>query len=158
MAVQSHGASHRKAVHHLRHERGQGVLGHRRHGTQGLRRRQRHAKPRQGLFDGGRKCRLHQRLGLRAGLDGHRDGERNPARRETGLEQERPLHSISYDIPRGAANNGTLTFPSTSCMHMFEVTASSASSTLEISVTDRFGNVSTESMIRPKALTTDVTK
>ena len=69
-----------------------------------------------------------------------------------------PLHSISYDIPRGAANNGTLTFPSTSCMHMFEVTASSASSTLEISVTDRFGNVSTESMTRPKALTTDVTK
>lgn len=69
-----------------------------------------------------------------------------------------PLHSISYDIPRGAVNNGTLTFPSTSCMHMFEVTASSASSTLEISVTDRFGNVSTESMTRPKALTTDVTK
>lgn len=69
-----------------------------------------------------------------------------------------PLHSISYDIPRGAANNGTLIFPSTSCMHMFEVTASSASSTLEISVTDRFGNVSTESMTRPKALTTDVTK
>ena len=33
-----------------------------------------------------------------------------------------------------------------------------ASSTLEISVTDRFGNVSTESMTRPKALTTDVTK
>lgn len=32
-----------------------------------------------------------------------------------------PLHSISYDIPRGAVNNGTLTFPSTSCMHMFEV-------------------------------------
>ena len=64
MAVQSHGASHRKAVHHLRHERGQGVLGHRRHGTQGLRRRQRPPKPRQGLFDGGRKCRLHQRLGL----------------------------------------------------------------------------------------------
>ena len=30
--------------------------------------------------------------------------------------------------------------------------------TLEISVTDRFGNVSTESMTRPKALTTDVTK
>ena len=43
-------------------------------------------------------------------------------------------------------------------MHMFDVTASSASSTLEISVTDSFGNVSTESMTRPKALTTDVTK
>lgn len=69
-----------------------------------------------------------------------------------------PLHTISYDIPRGAANNGEITFPSTSCMHMFEVTATSATTTLEVSVTDRFGNTYTETMTRPKALTTDVTK
>lgn len=67
-----------------------------------------------------------------------------------------PLHTISYDIPRGATTS--LTFPSTWCMHMFAVTASSATSTLEISVTDRFGNTWTESMTRPKAFTTDVTK
>lgn len=69
-----------------------------------------------------------------------------------------PLHSISYDIPRGAANAGELTFPSTYCMHMFETTASSATSALDIKVTDNFGNVYTETMTRPKALTTDVTK
>ena len=39
---------------------------------------------------------------------------------------------------------------------MFEVTASSATSTLDIRVTDRFGRVYTEQMIRPKALSTDM--
>lgn len=63
-----------------------------------------------------------------------------------------PLHTISYDIPRGVSNS--LTFPSTYCPHMFSVTASSENSTLEISVTDRFGNVYSESMTRPKELTT----
>jgi hypothetical protein len=38
---------------------------------------------------------------------------------------------------------------------MFKVTASSANSTLDIKVTDRFGNVYTETMTRPKAFTTD---
>ena len=37
---------------------------------------------------------------------------------------------------------------------MFSVTASSENSTLEISVRDRFGNVYSESMTRPKELTT----
>lgn len=67
-----------------------------------------------------------------------------------------PLHSISYDIPRGV--NNALSFPSTWCMHMFSVKASSAASTLEIAVTDRFGHVFTESMKRPKALSTELTK
>ena len=34
--------------------------------------------------------------------------------------------------------------------HMFKVTASAPDTTLEIKVTDRFGNVYTESMTRPK--------
>ncbi len=38
---------------------------------------------------------------------------------------------------------------------MFKVTASSATSTLDIKVTDRVGNVYTETMNRPKAFTTD---
>ena len=63
-----------------------------------------------------------------------------------------PLHTISYDIPRGVSNS--LTFPSTYCPHMFSVTASSENSTLEISVTDRFDNVYSESMTRPKELDT----
>ena len=64
-----------------------------------------------------------------------------------------PLHTISYDIPRGVSNS--LSFPSGYCPHIFSVTASSANSTLEISVTDRFGNVYTESMTRPKAFKSD---
>lgn len=39
---------------------------------------------------------------------------------------------------------------------MFAVTASSASSTLEIRVTDRFGNTYTETMKRPKTFSTDL--
>lgn len=63
-----------------------------------------------------------------------------------------PLHSISYDIPRAAAGS-SLSFPSTYCAHMYAVTASSATSTLEIKVTDRFGETYVETMTRPKALT-----
>ena len=37
--------------------------------------------------------------------------------------------------------------------HIFSVTASSATSTLEIKVTDRFGNEWSEQMVRPKAFT-----
>lgn len=69
-----------------------------------------------------------------------------------------PLHSISYDIPRGAANNGELSFPSGYVPHIFSVTASSAESTLEVTVTDRFGRVYSETMTRPKAFTTDLSK
>ena len=43
------------------------------------------------------------------------------------------------------------TFLTDNNYHMFKVTASSATSTLDIKVTDRFGNVYTESMKRPKA-------
>lgn len=63
-----------------------------------------------------------------------------------------PLHTICYDIPRAAAGS-SLSFPSTYCMHMFSVTASSSNSTLEIEVTDSFGNVYSESMSRPKNFT-----
>ncbi len=67
-----------------------------------------------------------------------------------------PLHTLSYDIPRGVTND--LTFPSTICQHMFEVTASSAISTLEITATDKFGNTSSQTMTRPKELVTDPSK
>jgi hypothetical protein len=68
-----------------------------------------------------------------------------------------PRHSISYDIPR-AATGSSLTFPTEVCVHMFSINTSSANSTLEIKVTDKFGNVYTETMTRPKALLTDPTK
>ncbi|MEG0806985.1 MAG: calcineurin-like phosphoesterase C-terminal domain-containing protein [Alistipes sp.] len=67
-----------------------------------------------------------------------------------------PLHTISYDIPRGVKSD--LTFPTELCTHLFSVTASSPSSSLQITVTDRFGNISNQTMTRPKAFTTDLTK
>jgi 3',5'-cyclic AMP phosphodiesterase CpdA len=62
-----------------------------------------------------------------------------------------PLHTISYDIPRRASGS-TLTFPSNTAMHMYRVKTSSATSALEITVKDRFGNTCRETMTRPKPL------
>jgi hypothetical protein len=60
-----------------------------------------------------------------------------------------PLHIISYPMKRFNLN-AEPTFDSATTSHMFEVTASNATSTLEIKLTDRFGNIYTESMTRPK--------
>lgn len=68
-----------------------------------------------------------------------------------------PLHIISYMVPRLNGNNGT-TFETCYTYHMFRVKATSPTTTLEIKVTDRFGNVSTETMTRPKEFTTDIYK
>ena len=65
-----------------------------------------------------------------------------------------PLHYIAYTTKRFSGNS-TVSFPTDKNYHMFKVTASSATSTLDIKVTDRFGNVYTETMIRPKAFTTE---
>lgn len=54
-------------------------------------------------------------------------------------------------LDRGQNLTGTTTVTDTS--HLFKVKASSATSTLEIKVTDEYGNVYTETMKRPKALT-----
>lgn len=63
-----------------------------------------------------------------------------------------PLHLVTYEAKRyNAGSTPTSDFKArTVTSHIFRVKASSASSTLEISVTDRFGNVSTESMKRPR--------
>ena len=65
-----------------------------------------------------------------------------------------PLHLIAYTAKR-INKNTKATFATTDNSHTFKVKASSANSTLEIKVTDRFGNVYTESMARPKAFNTD---
>ena len=65
-----------------------------------------------------------------------------------------PLHYIAYTAKR-YNKNATATFKTDKNYHLFKVTASSATSTLDIKVTDRFGNVYTETMTRPKAFTTD---
>ena len=66
-----------------------------------------------------------------------------------------PLHLVAYTAKR-LNKNKTASFATTENSHMFKVTASSASSSLEIKVTDRFGNVYTETMSRPKAFNTDI--
>jgi len=63
-----------------------------------------------------------------------------------------PLHIISYEMLR-LKNNAEPTedFCTGVSTHMFQVTASSASSTLIIKFTDHNGVVHTETMTRPKA-------
>jgi hypothetical protein len=63
-----------------------------------------------------------------------------------------PLHIISYDAQRIAGGGASkVSFPTEKTTHLFKVTASSATSTLTIKVTDRFGKTYTETMTRPKA-------
>lgn len=65
-----------------------------------------------------------------------------------------PLHIISYEALRLNANAApTSDFVTSNSSHMFKVTASNATNTLVIKVTDRFGRIYTENMERPKALT-----
>lgn len=70
----------------------------------------------------------------------------------TRVEGYDPLHILSYDAPRiKAGGKDKVTFPTERTAHLFRVKASSPTSTLNISVTDRFGNVYKETMTRPKA-------
>lgn len=62
-----------------------------------------------------------------------------------------PLHIISYEMKRLNKNAAVNTsFDTNNSTHIFQVTASSPSSTLNIKLTDRYGNVYTETMKRPK--------
>ena len=74
------------------------------------------------------------------------------------VETKDPLHLISYEAMRRNIN-ASPTFPSENVKtHMFRVQASSPTSTLEIKVTDRFGNISKETMKRPKAFSINAYK
>ena len=68
-----------------------------------------------------------------------------------------PLHLISYTA-KNLNRNASPSFATVKTSHLFKVKASSPTSTLEIKVTDRFGNVYTESMSRPKSFDTDTYK
>ena len=62
-----------------------------------------------------------------------------------------PMHIVAYPAVRYNSGNGvTSTFVTKETQHIFRVQASSANSTLTITVTDRFGNTYTETMTRPK--------
>ena len=64
-----------------------------------------------------------------------------------------PLHILIYMSVCKKEKEDAFTTKSNG--HMWKVTASSPNSTLEIKVTDRFGNVYTETMTRPKAFNVD---
>ena len=64
-----------------------------------------------------------------------------------------PLHLIAYNAKTPTGGFGT-----SNTKHMFRVKASSATSTLDIKVIDRFGNVYTETMTRPKKFSLDIYK
>ena len=65
-----------------------------------------------------------------------------------------PLHMIAYPAKRWNANKEP-TFETGNTTHFFKVKASAPNTTLSIKVTDRFGNVYTEEMTRPKAFTVE---
>ena len=80
--------------------------------------------------------------------------ENGQALEVTRVSAQDPLHIISYEALRlNAGATPTSSFVTCETAHLFKVAASSASSTIEIKVTDRFGNVYTESMERPKVFT-----
>lgn len=70
---------------------------------------------------------------------------------------EDPLHTISYDIPR-TVENGEITssFRTIPTHHLVRVKAGAPDTPLQITVTDPFGRVFTETMTRPKAFHTDM--
>ena len=71
----------------------------------------------------------------------------------TRVHARDPLHIISYSAKRLNANAvPTADFVTAKSSHLFKVRASSPTSTLEIKVTDHFGRVYTERMVRPKEL------
>ncbi len=79
---------------------------------------------------------------------------------ETRVMGYDPLHIAALTAKRfnDAALTAEPAFTTTVNYHMFKVTASSATSTIDIKVTDEFGNVYSETMKRPKEFSTDAYK
>ncbi len=69
-----------------------------------------------------------------------------------------PLHLITYTAKCLNKSSDTPSFPTSSTSHFFRVKASGPATTLEIKLTDRFGNVYSETMARPKAFSADMYK
>ena len=65
---------------------------------------------------------------------------------------ENPQYTVAYCVPKSVwrRNLKKDTFAEDKTPHMFHVVASAPDTTLEITVTDSFGNSYTETMIRPK--------
>ena len=75
----------------------------------------------------------------------------------TRKSKKDPLHIISYEMQRLNRNaEPTADFVTNNSTHIFQVTASSATSTLFIKLTDHNGDVYTETMTRPKDFNTSM--
>lgn len=75
----------------------------------------------------------------------------------TQTNKKDPLHIISYAMKRLNVNaDPTSSFTSSNTNHLFLVNANSATSTLEITVEDEYGNIYRETMVRPKAFSTTI--
>lgn len=75
----------------------------------------------------------------------------------TRVSKKDPLHLISYNLKRINVNaDPTSSFATINTAHMFLATASSPTSTLEITVEDHFGNKYHETMVRPKIFNTSI--
>lgn len=78
---------------------------------------------------------------------------------DVALTQQRllnydPLHILAYVAQRYVADgNNSFSFQTSATNHLFRFKASAPDTTVEIKVTDRFGNVYTETMQRPKPFT-----
>ena len=74
----------------------------------------------------------------------------------TRMATRDPMSIISYDM-QAADKNINIPYNKTYTeTHFFKARAKSPDSTLHIKVTDRFGNIYTETMKRPKELTLDM--
>ena len=70
----------------------------------------------------------------------------------TRIEGYDPLHTIFFNMGRMNSNSTSMTYPTGKTAHLFEVSTSSATSSLIIKATDPFGNVYEETMVRPRKL------
>ncbi|MCF0175311.1 MAG: calcineurin-like phosphoesterase C-terminal domain-containing protein, partial [Bacteroidales bacterium] len=73
----------------------------------------------------------------------------------TKVSMKDPLHLVAYEAAR-FNNGGESSFSTGTTAHMFRVQASSATSTLEFRITDRFGNIYTHTMTRPLTMSADL--
>ena len=68
------------------------------------------------------------------------------------VEAYDPLHTIFFNMGRMNSNSTSMTFPTGKSAHFFEVSTSSATSTVIIKAVDPFGRVYEETMTRPRKL------
>ena len=66
-----------------------------------------------------------------------------------------PLHILTTSVKYMKSAAKTTYYTTSVSSHIWKVTASSPTSTLVIKVTDRFGNVYTQTMTRPKSFDVD---